>query len=163
MKHVHGIEIRLTDLKGNAITEAQSPSRNETALLRFNGQVGSRSISIAAGNAFRVLIKLHKEFKIYKAEGIKIVIVADGTCVQEDNENDDNYGLRQRYGLWWLDVGKAQLGREFAIEGFTSSNKAEAKFLAPEVDGTYAWELSAFSGYVLITSQTTLPQRQPTG
>ena len=72
MKHIHGISIRLTSPNGTLISESPPTKRTEHSLLRFNGQVGSRNVCLKPGQAFKVEITIHKNFKIYKATGIKV-------------------------------------------------------------------------------------------
>lgn len=133
MKHIHGIEIRLLDDKGRLVAEGTPAKRTESSLLRFNGQVGSRNVCLKPGKRFKICVTIHRNFKFYAAEGVKIVIVADGTYA-----GDPNGRVRQRYGLWWIDENEHR--KEFVIEGFTVWNERRASreectdFFVPEVD-----------------------------
>ena len=130
MKHIHGLSITLLTTTTNTGDEPiieHAPSRlQQSAVIRFNGQVGTRNISLPAGQSFKVVLDLDEDFKIYKATGIKITIVA----------NDKNGA--QRCGFWWLDVKAVREDEaEFVIEGFEGFGAAKggkADFVMPEID-----------------------------
>lgn len=118
MKHTHGIEITLHHASSSQVTEYANAYAN--GLAKYNGRVGSRLISERVGKPFRICIKLRRTFKIYKAKGVKIVIV---TFLQDATSGR----LKRRSQAWWLEVTGRMPEAEYVLDAFTNGDDITAK------------------------------------
>lgn len=118
MKHVHGVAVTLQACKGLGITEYSNPYARD--LHRYNGRVGSRLISEKVGRAFRVCVSIGEDFKMYKAKGVKVVVVA--LC-----HSPEDGKLVRRSQAWWVEVNGKEPEAEYVLESFTNGRDIKAK------------------------------------
>ncbi|KAK4548192.1 hypothetical protein LTR36_010061 [Oleoguttula mirabilis] len=134
MRHKHGIEVTLQDTAGSQVTEYANTYA--TGLHKYNGKVGSRLISVKPGKTFQVCITIGEDFKIYKAKGVKIVIVA----IRSDAASGK---LVRRSQAWWVGVDGSEPEAEYVLEYFTNGEDITAKnqrvaFAMPQPADDYA-------------------------
>ncbi|KAK5122816.1 hypothetical protein LTR85_003731 [Meristemomyces frigidus] len=117
MKHIHGVEVTLHAANGSQITEHANTYAK--GLAKYSGRVSSRLMSEKPGKPFRVCIAIGENFKIYKAEGVKIVIVV----VRQDAASRK---VVRRSQAWWLEVNGKKPAAEYVLDCFTNGEDIKA-------------------------------------
>ena len=108
MRHIDGITVNIKQLTGSKYEEYPNPY--EKRHKDFVGSLGSRLVSVPAGDAFEVVVNIDESFKLFRAKGMIIVVVVGGRSSQLSPEDNVQ--------VFWFDRDQMDVWKEPKITSF---------------------------------------------
>jgi len=131
MKHIRDVTVNLETASGTKVVEAQNPNVPRAGM--YGGLVGSRFMAVKAGRQFKIRIILGERFKIYKAQGVKVVVVS-----LYKGQGPDK--LVRRAQAWWVKVNTTNRPIDFTLSCFINEDsltgpRERLPFIFPQPTG----------------------------
>lgn len=129
MRHKHGVKVQLQGVNGRFSDEY--PNLNGVEPHKCRGLVGSRLVALTPGKPFQICITIAEDFVIYKADGLKIVVVVP-------SRDEEGWSV-MRTRAWFIKIRRSSKEAEYTLSPSVSVKDSgvrnRASLVMPEPSG----------------------------